>query len=86
MRFDKWQALGNDYMLIEHDKLPFTLTPARIRALCAPHTGVAADGVVLLSAPERPAARGRLVSKPAKSARPVQHFHDEPDRREEEGQ
>jgi diaminopimelate epimerase len=52
MRFDKWQALGNDYMLIEQDKLPFTLTPARVRALCAPHTGVAADGVVLLSASE----------------------------------
>ena len=60
MRFDKWQALGNDYMLIEHDKLPFTLTPARIRALCAPHTGVAADGVVLLSAPERPEAAAAL--------------------------
>jgi diaminopimelate epimerase len=60
MRFDKWQALGNDYMLIEQDKLPFTLTPARVRALCAPHTGVAADGVVLLCAPDRPEAAARL--------------------------
>jgi diaminopimelate epimerase len=60
MRFDKWQALGNDYMLIEQDKLPFALTPARVRALCAPHTGVAADGVVLLSAPVRPEAAARL--------------------------
>jgi diaminopimelate epimerase len=60
MRFDKWQALGNDYMLIEQDHLPFSLTPARVRALCAPHTGVAADGVVLLSAPQRPGATARL--------------------------
>jgi len=60
MRFDKWQALGNDYMLIEQDKLPFTLTPARVRALCAPHTGIAADGVVLLCAPERPQAAATL--------------------------
>jgi diaminopimelate epimerase len=60
MRFDKWQALGNDYMLIEQDKLPFVLTPARVRALCAPHTGVAADGVVLLCAPERPEAAAAL--------------------------
>lgn len=60
MRFDKWQALGNDYMLIEKDKLPFTLTPARVRALCAPHTGVGADGVVLLSAPDRPQAAAAL--------------------------
>jgi diaminopimelate epimerase len=60
MRFAKWQALGNDYMLIEQDNLPFVLTPARIRALCAPHTGVAADGVVLVSAPERTEATARL--------------------------
>jgi diaminopimelate epimerase len=60
MRFDKWQALGNDYMLIEQDSLPFMLTPARVRALCALHTGVAADGVVLLCAPERSAAAARL--------------------------
>jgi diaminopimelate epimerase len=60
MRFDKWQALGNDYMLIEQDRLPFTLTPARVRALCAPHTGVAADGVVLLCSPDGPQAAARL--------------------------
>ncbi|HZO78265.1 MAG TPA: diaminopimelate epimerase [Solirubrobacteraceae bacterium] len=60
MRFDKWQALGNDYMLIEQDKLPFMLTPARVRALCAPHSGVAADGIVLLCAPERPEAAAQL--------------------------
>jgi diaminopimelate epimerase len=60
MRFDKWQALGNDYMLIEQDKLPFALTPARVRALCAPHTGVAADGVVLLSPPDRSEAAAAL--------------------------
>ncbi len=60
MRFDKWQALGNDYMLIEQENLPFALTPPRIRALCAPHTGVAADGVVLLSAPDGRQAIARL--------------------------
>jgi diaminopimelate epimerase len=60
MRFEKWQALGNDYMLIEQDNLPFALTPARIRALCAPHTGVAADGIVLLSAAARRGSTARL--------------------------
>jgi diaminopimelate epimerase len=49
MRFEKWQALGNDYLIVEHDQLPFALTPARVRALCAPHFGVFADGVLLLS-------------------------------------
>jgi diaminopimelate epimerase len=51
MRFEKWQALGNDYLIVEHDQLPFELTPARVRALCAGHFGVFADGVLLLSAP-----------------------------------
>jgi diaminopimelate epimerase len=49
MRFEKWQALGNDYLIVEHEQLPFALTPARVRALCAPHFGVFADGVLLLS-------------------------------------
>ena len=54
VRFEKWQALGNDYAVIEESELPFELTPERIRAFCAPHTGVGADGVLLLSeSPER---------------------------------
>jgi diaminopimelate epimerase len=52
MRFEKWQALGNDYMIVEQAELPFKLTPARIRALCAGHFGVFADGVLLLSPSE----------------------------------
>ena len=54
MRFEKWQALGNDYLIIERDQLPFELTPARIRRLCEGHFGVFADGVLLLSPPIDP--------------------------------
>ncbi len=55
MRFEKWQALGNDYLILERDELPFELTPARIRRLCEGHFGVFADGVLLLSPPADPA-------------------------------
>jgi diaminopimelate epimerase len=55
MRFEKWQALGNDYLIVERDGLPFELTPARVCRLCDGHFGVGADGVLLLSAPENPA-------------------------------
>jgi diaminopimelate epimerase len=55
MRFEKWQALGNDYLIIERDQLPFELTPARVRRLCAGHFGICADGVLLLSPPAAPA-------------------------------
>jgi diaminopimelate epimerase len=54
MRFEKWQALGNDYLIVEHDQLPFALTPSRVRALCAPHFGVFADGILLLSRSQDP--------------------------------
>jgi diaminopimelate epimerase len=51
VRFEKWNALGNDYVIVESRSLPFELTPERVRALCAPHSGVGADGVLLLDAP-----------------------------------
>src|SRR5271156_9933 len=54
MRFEKWQALGNDYLILERDELPFELTPARVRGLCEGHFGVFADGVLELSPPEDP--------------------------------
>jgi diaminopimelate epimerase len=60
VNFEKWQALGNDYLIVEADALPFELTPARIQAICAPRTGVAADGILLLSAPEREGVVARL--------------------------
>ena len=49
MKFEKWQALGNDYVIVEERDLPFDLTAERVRRLCAAHTGVGADGVLLLS-------------------------------------
>jgi diaminopimelate epimerase len=49
MRFEKWQALGNDYLIVESGELPWALTPQRIRMICDPHLGVGSDGVLLLS-------------------------------------
>jgi len=49
VRFEKWQALGNDYAIVEEGELPFELTATRVRALCAPHTGVGSDGLLVLS-------------------------------------
>jgi len=48
MRFEKWQALGNDYVIVEREELPWELTPTRIRRICAPHFGVGSDGILLL--------------------------------------
>src|SRR6202167_5442419 len=54
MKFEKWQALGNDYLIVEQKELPFELTPERIRRLCAGHFGVFADGILLLAPPQDP--------------------------------
>jgi diaminopimelate epimerase len=51
MKFEKWQALGNDYLIVEADALPWDLTPERVSRLCRPHTGIGSDGILLLSAP-----------------------------------
>jgi diaminopimelate epimerase len=49
LRFQKWQALGNDYVIIEREALPFELTAERVRRICEPHFGCGSDGVLLLS-------------------------------------
>jgi diaminopimelate epimerase len=54
LKFEKWQALGNDYLILEAGELAFELTPARVRRLCEGHFGVFADGVLLLSKPANP--------------------------------
>jgi diaminopimelate epimerase len=54
VKFEKWQALGNDYIVVEQRELPFALTPARVRAICAGHFGVFSDGILLLSEPSGP--------------------------------
>jgi diaminopimelate epimerase len=60
VEFEKWHALGNDYVIVEAAELPFELTAARIQAICASHTGVSADGILLLSGPEQSGHVARL--------------------------
>ena len=60
MRFEKWQALGNDYAIVESADLPAPLRPAVVRALCDRHTGIGADGILLLDPPDEPGFVARL--------------------------
>jgi diaminopimelate epimerase len=64
VRFEKWQALGNDYVILEQESLPFDLTARRVRCICDPHFGCGSDGVLLLSRSddERFAARLRIFN------------------------
>jgi diaminopimelate epimerase len=60
VRFEKWQALGTDYLIVEAEELPWELTPARVQRVCDPHFGVGADGALLLSPSEDPAYVAQL--------------------------
>jgi diaminopimelate epimerase len=60
VRFEKWQALGNDYLIVEGEGLPFELTPARVRRLCDHHFGPGADGILSLEPPDAPGYVARL--------------------------
>jgi diaminopimelate epimerase len=60
MRFEKWQALGNDYLIVEAAQLAFPLTATAVRRLCDRHTGPGADGVLELSPPDAPGFVARL--------------------------
>jgi diaminopimelate epimerase len=59
VKFEKWNALGNDYAIVEAAVLPFDLTRERVRALCAAHSGIGADGLLLL---DRPTEAGFVAS------------------------
>ncbi|HET7507611.1 MAG TPA: diaminopimelate epimerase [Solirubrobacterales bacterium] len=54
MKFEKWQALGNDYLIFEAERLPWELTEARVEWLCDQHFGIGSDGVLLLSRSDDP--------------------------------
>ena len=45
MRFEKWHALGNAYVLVAQPDAGM-LTPDRVRRLCDSSTGIGGDGVI----------------------------------------
>ena len=46
MRFSKWHALGNSYLLVERADLGAPVAPPAAERLCDPHRGVGSDGVL----------------------------------------
>lgn len=46
LSFDKYEGLGNDFVIVERSSLKDALSPDEARALCDRHLGVGADGVL----------------------------------------
>src|SRR5690348_837359 len=55
MRFEKWQALGNDYLIVTEP-----VGEELVRQLCDRHRGVGADGVLAISAADQPGYVARV--------------------------
>ncbi|MCW2967780.1 MAG: dapF [Solirubrobacteraceae bacterium] len=55
MKFEKWQALGNDYVIVTEP-----VDEGIVRRLCDRHAGVGADGVLLLEPASEPGFVARL--------------------------
>ena len=60
MKLSKWQALGNDYLLVERAELTQTLTPDTVRELCDYHYGVGSDGLLEVVSAEGARAEVRI--------------------------
>jgi diaminopimelate epimerase len=46
MRFEKWQGLGNHYLIVETAAWPIALSAPRARRVCDVHFGVGGDGIL----------------------------------------
>jgi len=50
MQFSKWQGLGNTYIVLHSEEIPFELTPERVRLLCDRNLGIGSDGIMVIGA------------------------------------
>jgi diaminopimelate epimerase len=66
-RFQKYEGLGNDFILVEGDDAALA---SRAVALCDRHFGVGADGVLVVGEPRSPGARATMVVHNADGSRP----------------
>ncbi|MBM3665661.1 MAG: diaminopimelate epimerase, partial [Actinobacteria bacterium] len=44
--FEKWQGLGNHYVVTESSAWPFPITPDRACLVCDANFGVGSDGIL----------------------------------------
>jgi diaminopimelate epimerase len=51
LRFEKWQACGNDFIVVEDSDLERPLDARRVRALCDRRFGIGADGILVVGMP-----------------------------------
>jgi diaminopimelate epimerase len=64
LRFYKYHALGNDYLILDPQDQPIDLTPNRIRIICHRHYGIGSDGILLGPLPSQRAPFSLRIFNP----------------------
>ncbi len=67
MRFEKYEGLGNDFIVVEREE---PLGAERVVRACDRHFGVGADGVLTVAAPRTPDAAATMIVENADGSRP----------------
>jgi diaminopimelate epimerase len=62
MRFEKMHGLGNDFLVVDDRETQAVDWPALARRVCARHTGVGGDGILLIQSSDRADLRMRLFN------------------------
>ncbi len=61
MELERWQALGNEYLIVERERLRFELSAETVRLLCDEAAGLGADGILELADDEDDAVSAALT-------------------------
>jgi diaminopimelate epimerase len=67
LAFEKWQGLGNDFIVVDAKDLPASADVETIQRLCDRRRGVGADGVLVV---DRSGSAPRMVVRNADGSRP----------------
>ena len=61
MQFAKYHGLGNDFIVVDIDKLPAEFSGQKARRLCDRHFGIGADGVLVVGNAPREGLDGEMT-------------------------
>jgi diaminopimelate epimerase len=64
MKFWKYHALGNDYLVLDPKDLPAPLTTAQVKTICHRNFGVGSDGILLGPLPSKKAPFALRIYNP----------------------
>jgi len=68
MKFSKYEATGNDFIMIDARRKVPPISPRIAREICARHTGIGADGIVLMEKSESADIGMRIINSDGSEA------------------